>query len=428
MLQRIGPVSAHSSGARLSSSAWVAVSGDIFRRSIPMVACPLPKGGRHEGRIGVVAIPPTVLRNVGAASNATGIQSPTSRGTAESRPLGVVITGGSKGLGFAMAQQFLSAGDAVFICGRNEKKLGAALESLKSQFPNSQVFAQPCDVSDAAQVEALAAAAKESLGTLHLWINNAGEVTEKALLIDLEAAAITKVTNTSTVILLILQTWKPLLSLKWAAIDLMLKQTPSTGTAGPEFHIFNFGFSTWGASLSKTACTHKMTKMALTQLTKSLSEEVVAAAHEGQDSHADVAPHEGQDFHADMAAHEGQDFHADVATHEGQDSHADVAAHEGQDFHADVATHEGQDFHADVATYEGQDFHADVVTHEGQDFHADVATHEGQDSHADAAAHEGQDSHADVGSSPVARRFFNTLAEEPETVASELVPRIRAIK
>ena len=30
--------------------------------------------------------------------------------------------------------------------------------------------------------------------------------------------------------------------------------------------------------------------------------------------------------------------------------------------------------------------------------------------------------------SPVARRFFNTLAEEPETVAAALVPRMRAVQ
>jgi hypothetical protein len=32
------------------------------------------------------------------------------------------------------------------------------------------------------------------------------------------------------------------------------------------------------------------------------------------------------------------------------------------------------------------------------------------------------------GASPVARRFFNALAEEPETVAADLAPRIRAVQ
>lgn len=45
----------------------------------------------------------------------------------------------------------------------------------------------------------------------------------------------------------------------------------------PVYHIFNLGFSRWGASFSKSACTHKATKSALTQLTQSLSEELQEA-------------------------------------------------------------------------------------------------------------------------------------------------------
>jgi len=37
------------------------------------------------------------------------------------------------------------------------------------------------------------------------------------------------------------------------------------------------GFSQWGASATKSACTHKATKMALTQLNKSLAEELQEA-------------------------------------------------------------------------------------------------------------------------------------------------------
>ena len=45
----------------------------------------------------------------------------------------------------------------------------------------------------------------------------------------------------------------------------------------PAYHIFNLGFSRWGASLSRSACTHKTTKSALTQLTQSLTEELKQA-------------------------------------------------------------------------------------------------------------------------------------------------------
>ena len=43
----------------------------------------------------------------------------------------VVITGGSRGLGFAMAQQFLAAGDSVAITGRDAERLAAAVEALQ---------------------------------------------------------------------------------------------------------------------------------------------------------------------------------------------------------------------------------------------------------------------------------------------------------
>ena len=54
-----------------------------------------------------------------------------------------------------------------------------------------------------------------------------------------------------------------------------MRQQPEQ--AHPAYHIFNLGFSRWGASFSKSACTHKATKSALTQLTQSLTEELQEA-------------------------------------------------------------------------------------------------------------------------------------------------------
>ena len=71
---------------------------------------------------------------------------------------------------------------------------------------------------------------------------------------------------------------------------------PNTGTAaGPKadafgalflgsprakpqrYHVYNFGFSRWGASFSKSTCSHKATKRGVAQLTQSLSEELLEA-------------------------------------------------------------------------------------------------------------------------------------------------------
>ena len=55
----------------------------------------------------------------------------------------------------------------------------------------------------------------------------------------------------------------------------LMQQQPAARR--PAYHIFSLGFSRWGAGLSRSACTHKATKSALTQLTRSLAEEVKEA-------------------------------------------------------------------------------------------------------------------------------------------------------
>ena len=45
----------------------------------------------------------------------------------------------------------------------------------------------------------------------------------------------------------------------------------------PAYHIFNLGFSGWGARFSRTAVTHKSSKTGLTALTAALREELNAA-------------------------------------------------------------------------------------------------------------------------------------------------------
>jgi chlorophyll(ide) b reductase len=85
--------------------------------------------------------------------------------------LGFVVTGGSRGIGFCIAEQLLIAGHRVVICGREEKSLDAAKLALKN---NSNLYTFVCDVSNASQVEAFATFAAESLGEIDCWINNAG--------------------------------------------------------------------------------------------------------------------------------------------------------------------------------------------------------------------------------------------------------------
>lgn len=84
----------------------------------------------------------------------------------------VLVTGGSGGLGRALAQAFLGQGARVVITARSEDKLKAAAESLGAG--GGEVVALPCDITQRKQVEILAEAIRGRWGNVQILINNAG--------------------------------------------------------------------------------------------------------------------------------------------------------------------------------------------------------------------------------------------------------------
>ena len=62
------------------------------------------------------------------------------------------ITGGSSGIGFAVAKKFLEENWRVIISSRNEDKLIKAVESLKNLTKKNEIYYKPCNVSDYAEV------------------------------------------------------------------------------------------------------------------------------------------------------------------------------------------------------------------------------------------------------------------------------------
>lgn len=86
-----------------------------------------------------------------------------------------VVTGGSSGIGLATVQVLLASGAAVALCGRNAQRLEAAQTQLRQQFPQAQLFAQTCDVLDAASVQSFAQAVQDKLGPAAMLVNNAGQ-------------------------------------------------------------------------------------------------------------------------------------------------------------------------------------------------------------------------------------------------------------
>jgi NAD(P)-dependent dehydrogenase (short-subunit alcohol dehydrogenase family) len=84
-----------------------------------------------------------------------------------------VITGGSKGLGLAMATEFAASGADVAILARNPDALGEAKKSIQAT-ATGKVVAISCDVSKADDIEHAYAAAMRGLGRIDIVVNNAG--------------------------------------------------------------------------------------------------------------------------------------------------------------------------------------------------------------------------------------------------------------
>lgn len=86
----------------------------------------------------------------------------------------IVVTGGTAGIGLAVARRLIGDGHQVFICGRDQKRLGLALESLRSDGRCAQIGGASCDVRDLQSVQAMIAAATGAMGGLDGLVNSAG--------------------------------------------------------------------------------------------------------------------------------------------------------------------------------------------------------------------------------------------------------------
>lgn len=83
-----------------------------------------------------------------------------------------VVTGGSKGIGYAIAESLLKAGADVFICARDRSDVKRALEDLSKLA--GRVGGEVCDVRSEAQVRMMLDECRRVFGGVDILINNAG--------------------------------------------------------------------------------------------------------------------------------------------------------------------------------------------------------------------------------------------------------------
>ncbi|KAI8025642.1 hypothetical protein LOK49_LG02G01710 [Camellia lanceoleosa] len=174
-------------------------------------------------------------------------------------PYNVLITGSTKGIGYALAKEFLKAGDSVIICSRTTERVESALQDLRGEFGEQHVWGTKCDVRQGDDVKNLVAFAKEKLKYIDIWINNAGSnAYSYKPLSEASDEDLIEVVTTNTLGLMICCR---------EAIKMMLDQ-PRGG------HIFNIdGAGSDGRPTPRFAA-YGATKRSVVHLTKSLQAEL----------------------------------------------------------------------------------------------------------------------------------------------------------
>jgi NAD(P)-dependent dehydrogenase (short-subunit alcohol dehydrogenase family) len=88
--------------------------------------------------------------------------------------MNVVITGSTKGIGLGLAREFLARGHDVMISSRTAQAVDDVVAELRAGWPERNVAGRVCDVADYGQLQNLWDRAVEQLGSVDIWVNNAG--------------------------------------------------------------------------------------------------------------------------------------------------------------------------------------------------------------------------------------------------------------
>ncbi len=94
----------------------------------------------------------------------------------------VVITGGARGIGKALALRYLEEGCKVAVCGRTGEVLDRFAAECAAAGHGEALLARRADVTDSMAMRDFADEALRRFGALHIWVNNAGVVRRGPLL------------------------------------------------------------------------------------------------------------------------------------------------------------------------------------------------------------------------------------------------------
>ncbi|MDR0734382.1 MAG: 3-oxoacyl-[acyl-carrier-protein] reductase [Elusimicrobiota bacterium] len=165
-----------------------------------------------------------------------------------------LITGASRGIGYAVAECFLREGAAVAVCSLTEQSAAAAKEALLKAVPAGRVYAQRADVSQSADCEGFVQNAFREFGAIDILVNNAG-ITKDTLMLRMKEADFDAVINVNL---------KGAFLMSKAAVKFMMK--------GAEGSIINMS-SVVGQTGNAGQINYAASKAGLIGLTKAMAKE-----------------------------------------------------------------------------------------------------------------------------------------------------------
>jgi len=171
--------------------------------------------------------------------------------------MNVVITGSTKGIGLGLAKDFLARGHNVMISSRTPQAVDEVVAELREQWPERNIAGRVCDVGDYGQVQNLWNRAAEILGSVDIWVNNAGVETGADLFYKQDRETIAATINTNLT---------GLMYCNQIAINGMYKQG-----GGKIFNMEGFGSN---GMVRPGVSVYGSTKCAVRYLTKALAAEL----------------------------------------------------------------------------------------------------------------------------------------------------------
>jgi len=109
----------------------------------------------------------------------------------------VVITGSTRGIGYGLANSLLKLGCKVVISGRFQEAVVVSVDKLSKVYGEGRVYGYKCNVASSSEIEELWDKAIEYLGTVDVWINNAGVSPARDTFWNLSPEQISNVVNTN---------------------------------------------------------------------------------------------------------------------------------------------------------------------------------------------------------------------------------------